>query len=139
MKASKLFLILTLAGAVSQAAVAPRSLGDAMKMMNEKLRSIVAQMANPGMNAQSAVLADEFVEASVAAKAFLPDTIAAAPAAEQPTKTARYNELMDQSIEQGKKLAEAFRNNDNAQATTLINDLKNSRNTGHGEFRPPRP
>lgn len=136
MKTLNLFLALTLVGAVSQAAVAPRNLGDAMKMMNEKLRSIAAQMGNPGMNAQSAVLADEFVEATTAAKAFLPETVTSAPAADQPVKTARYNELMDKAIDQGKKLAQAFRDNDNRTAGVLVNDLKNSRNTGHSEFRP---
>lgn len=136
MKAINLFLAVLLTGTFAQAAVAPRNLADAMKIMNEKLRSIAAQVNNSAMNAQSAVLADEFVEAVTAGKEMLPDTVTGAPAADQPAKTARYQALMDQTIDQGKKLAQAFRDNKNAAAVSLINDLKNSRNTGHSEFRP---
>ncbi len=135
----KMILALTMVASQSQAAITPRSLGDAMKLMNDSLRSIAAQATNPAMNPQSAILADEFVESATAAKAFLPDTITALPAAERTLKAARYATLMETTIDQGKLLAAAFRANDNVKASALMNDMKSNRNTGHTEFRPPRP
>lgn len=134
-KSLKVFLALTMVVSSAFAAIQPRSLGDAMKIMNDKLKSIAAQTANAGMNPQSAILADEFVEAAAAAKAFVPEAVTHLPVAEQAAKTTRYNQLIDITVDQGKRLAAAFRADDNAGALKLLKEMKDNARTGHGEFK----
>lgn len=126
---------LSLACFSASAQVAADSLASTMKLMSSKLKAISAQVNNPQMNAQSAVLADEFVAATLNSKQFVPDSIASLPAKDQPARRALYDQMLDATAALGKDLATALRANDNAKATAALNQLVQAKKGGHDEFR----
>src|SRR5262245_32240949 len=99
---------------------APRSLHDGMKTMKQLLRSIASQVSNPGVNNQTATLADEFVQVTTDTKAFLPRHISA-------DQAVRYRAMMDRTADLGRQLAAALRSNDNRKAAALVDDLNDSK------------
>ncbi len=116
-------------------AAAPKSLGSAMKLMSGKLKDIAAQVTDPQLNAQSALMADEFIAAVVAGKVFIPDSVAKMPSQEQAAAKAMYTKMMDQTIILGQQLAASLRGNDNTKASLLLNDLVSQKKQGHTEFK----
>ena len=116
-------------------AAAPKSLSSAMKLMSGKLKDIAAQVTDPQLNAQSALMADEFIAAVIAGKAFIPDSVAKMPSQEQAAAKAMYTKMMDQTVVLGQQLAASLRANDNTKASLLLNDLVSHKKQGHTEFK----
>lgn len=113
----------------------PKSLGRTMKSMNTTLNSISFQQNDSAKNVSSATLADDFVTLTLHSKKFTPESVLELPEAEQPPAKAQFDSMIDQTAELGKKLAEAFRANDNAHAAEIMNQLKNSKKDGHSKFK----
>lgn len=100
-----------------------------MKAMSSDLKKIVAQANVAANNASSAALADHFVTLVKKAKDILPDT------ADTETMKSDYAKMMDGMADLGKKLAEAFRANDNALANSILNQMVQAKKDGHSEFK----
>lgn len=111
------------------------SLGSVMKAMNNDLKKIVAQAADATKNASSAELAADFVKQSELAKKFIPDSVKTLPADQRPARETLYLKMMDDDIQLGKDLENAFRNNDNTAAAELLKKLSSLKKEGHAEFR----
>ena len=116
---------------------APANLADTMKLMSSKLKAITVQTLDASKNAQSAVLADEFVAAVAIARTFTPKTITDLPLAQQPKQKAIFLQMIDGASALGVKLAAAFRANDNAAASQLLNQMVDAKKQGHDAFKPP--
>lgn len=115
--------------------VGPKDLEGAMKAMSSNLKAISEQAQNPALNAQSAVLADQFVTAITQGRAFFPKSITGLADKDQPAAKELYLKMMDQTAELGKQLAASFRANDNVKAVDLLNQLVSAKKRGHGEFK----
>jgi hypothetical protein len=113
----------------------PSRLSSTMKAMSNALKTVSAQAANPQKNAESAVLADNFVKLVLHAKDFTPDSVATLPSNQRPDAKAHYDKMLDQTAEVGKNLATAFRANDNAQAAELLKQLLQAKKEGHDHFK----
>ncbi|AZZ35639.1 hypothetical protein CIK05_02095 [Bdellovibrio sp. qaytius] len=133
----KTFICALLISASAFAAVTelPKTLSKTMKAMSADLKQVATQVADPKANENSALLSDDFVAMVIHAKDFTPDTVAALPANEQPAALAEYQLMLDQTAEVGVKLAAAFRANDNALATELLNQLSQAKKDGHTKFK----
>ncbi len=120
---------------VAPAPAGPKDLGDAMKAMSGNLKAISEQGQNKAMNAQSAVLADQFVVAVGQARTFIPKSIGGLAGKDQAAAKELYLKMIDQTVELGKQLAASFRANDNAKAVNLLNQLVSQKKQGHSEFK----
>lgn len=107
----------------------------AMKDMKRSFKAIKRQAGDASMNSASAALAEKLVQASTEARTHIPDLIARLPLRDQPAQKARYEQMMDSLIEAGRRLAAAFRSNDNAQARELVRKLDQLEEDGHNEFK----
>lgn len=114
---------------------AAMSLKLAMKTMSTKLKAMIPQVSDATKNESSAILADEFVQAALDAKQFLPDTIDSLPADQQASAKLKYDQMMTTVVDVGHQLATAFRNNDNAAAAAILDKLTQSKKDGHTEFK----
>lgn len=132
-------LVINLGATLSQAQSAidtsPTTLAATMKAMSSALKTVSAQATDSHKNSDSAILADQFVQLTLNSKKFTPDTISGLPANEQMAQKAQYDQMIDQTADLGKQLAEAFRNNDNTKAADLLNQLLKSKKEGHAQFK----
>lgn len=133
----KTFICALLISASAFAAVTemPKTLGKTMKAMSADLKQVAAQVADAKANENSALLSDDFVAMVIHSKNFTPDSVAELPAKEQPAALAEYHLMLDQTAAVGVKLAAAFRANDNALATELLNQLSQAKKDGHTKFK----
>lgn len=125
----------SLAWADGSSPALPATLGKTMKAMSANLKTITAQATDTQKNENSAVLADEFVQLTLHAKDFTPEMISSAPADQQPEMEVHYDKMLDQTAELGRQLAASFRANDNAKASSLLNQLVAAKKSGHSEFK----
>ena len=129
-------LSLSFSFAMAQAGGAlPVSLAKTMKAMSTDLKTVSAQVGDAQANANSALLADQFVTLVLHAKDFVPDSIASLPANQQAAATEIYDKMLDQTADLGKQLAAAFRANDNALAQSLLSQLSKAKSDGHDQFK----
>ncbi len=131
----KLFIATLLIASSAFALVLPKTLGQTMKAMSGNLKIISAHVDDSKANANAAVLSDEFVQLTLHAKTFTPDSIKELPAEQQPAAKTDYDRELDLTADLGKQLANAFRANDNALATTLLDRLANAKKDGHKKFK----
>ncbi len=123
------------APSVTPAPAGPKDLSEAMKAMSGNLKAISEQIQNKAMNAQSAVLADQFVTAVGQSRAFFPKSIDGLAGKDQAAAKELYLKMIDQTADLGKQLAASFRANDNVKAVDLLNQLVSHKKQGHGEFK----
>lgn len=133
--ATMLTLAVVTANAAIETSALPSSLGKTMKAMANDLKTITAQGSNPQMNSSSANLADEFVQLTLHAKDFTPDSISSLSSDKQAAAKAEYDKQLDQAADLGRQLADAFRNNNNTQAAALLNQLVQAKKDGHDQFK----
>ncbi|AZZ36383.1 hypothetical protein CIK05_06115 [Bdellovibrio sp. qaytius] len=117
------------------AAALPKTLAATMKAMSSNLKSIVAQINNPQLNDNSATKADMFTALTLHSKDFSPDSIANLPADQNVAAKAQYDKMLDQTADLGTQLAFAFRSNDTASATVILNQLSQQKSDGHKQFK----
>lgn len=129
-------LLLTISVSAFAQTAPPATLARTMKAMSADLKAVTAQATDVSQNASSAALADDFVQLTLHAKDFVPDSIAALPADQQAGAKAQYDKMLDQAAALGTQLAAAFRANDNAQAAVILNQLVQTKRDGHDQFNP---
>ncbi len=129
------FAILMMTSFSALAADLPASLKDTMKQMSEALKIAATQVKKPELNESSAVQADNFVKFALHAKTFSPGWMASLPADQQVATKADYDHALDQTAELGVQMAQAFRANDNATASILLNQLLDAKKEGHKQFK----
>lgn len=129
------FGLMSYAAVEAGAPAAPKDLGDVMKVMSTNLKAITAQAQDQTLNAQSAVLADQLVAATIQARTFIPKSISGLADKDQPAAKEQYLKMIDQAAELGKQLAASFRANDNVKAVDLLNQLVSAKKQGHTEFK----
>lgn len=113
----------------------PTSLGSTMKKMSSDLKKVAAQVNDPALNAESEKLANDYVVMTLHAKNFTPDSIASLPKDQQKAQKENYDLALDKSAENGKQLAQAFHDNDNAKAIEVLNLLSKDKKDGHSKFK----
>jgi len=113
----------------------PSKLSSTMKAMSTDLKTISSQVSNSQMNEKSALLADDFVKMVTHAKDFTPDSIASLPDSQKTDAKNQYEKMLDQAADLGRQLAAAFRANNNAQATAILNQLAQTKKDGHEQFK----
>lgn len=116
-------------------AALPTSLAATMKRMSSDLKKVAAQVNDATKNAESEVLANDYVAMALHSKNFTPDKVAALPSEAQKAAKADYDATMDKTAENGKILAQAFHDNDNAKAVTALNALSSDKKDGHARFK----
>jgi hypothetical protein len=127
--------IVIFAGALAQA----NGLEDAMKGMAASLKAIGKQINDTTKNADSKVVADQFVQFATEAKKFIPSTITSLPAADQPPLIADYQKRLDDVVILGNQLSDAFKLNDNVQAKQILGELGTVKKDGHDKYKPKKP
>ncbi len=128
-------LVMASLTAFGQIESAADDLASTMRKMSNDLKAIASQMDQPASNSQSAMLADDFVKAVKQAKAFVPDSVASLPKAEQAARLVVYTGMLDKAASLGTQLATALRANDSAQAHDLLSQLSQAKKGGHSEFK----
>lgn len=113
----------------------PTPLAQAMRVMAGNLKTISEQVQNKAMNAQSAVLADQFVAAITKARTFFPKSIEGLAGQDQADAKALYLKMIDQTTDLGQQLAASLRANDNAKAVDILNQIVSAKKKGHTEFK----
>lgn len=113
----------------------PTSLASTMKRMSSDLKKVAAQVNNPAANADSEALSNDYVSMALHAKNFTPDKIAALPVDQQKGPKADYDLTLDKTADNGKILAQAFHDNDNAKAVEVLNLLSKDKKDGHARFK----
>ncbi len=130
-----LAILLSVGSVFADPAQLPTTLANTMKAMAKDLKAITTQVTVADQNANSAALAEEFVQLVLHAKSFVPDTVANLPADQQDAQKAQYAKRLDEAAELGKQLVAALQANDNAKASLLLNQLVDAKKTGHSEFK----
>lgn len=139
-----LFLVLSFANislaqdttVVSDAADLPLSLEITMKSMSRNLKKLAAQVADPALNADSAAVAQNLAVLINHSKNFRPKFIDTLPADQQEAMLQKYMQKIDETAVLAQQLAEAFKANDNATATQIIQSLLAAKKDGHNQFDP---
>lgn len=131
---------LVTAGVFAQAqqnapAALPTSLAATMKKMSSDLKKVATQVNDPSANAESEALANDYVVMVLHAKDFTPDSIQSLPSSQQKAAKADYDAMLDKSAENGKLLAQAFHNNENAKAVEALNLLSQDKKDGHAKYK----
>jgi hypothetical protein len=134
----KQFVILALAVlALSPAARADDALADTMTQIGNLFTAIQSQIGNPADNSQSADDAAQLVSLFTQAQGMMPPSIAAMPSDQQGTAVQTYQSLLQTEINDATSLQAAFQQNDNADASTILQQMNSTRLDGHSQFATP--
>ena len=119
----------------SAMADAPPALKDNMNAIGKLVKSITLAVNDKTKNAASAAQAKQLEQLFTAVLAQEPDTIPQMPPEQQAPALAQYKTLIQQEITDCQRLETAFTTNDNASATTILQDMQNDKSTGHDKFK----
>lgn len=114
----------------------PGTLKDTMHEMGHDMKTIASQASNSHLNADSATLCDQFIALVKHAKTFVPDSVASLPPAQKTAALQEFAKQLDHVADLGTQLAAAFRANNTAQISALLNQLLAAKKAGHHRFDP---